>query len=159
MGEILQLKELLQKISKAKVDMKTIVTTNGCFDIIHAGHVRYLKAAKTLGDMLIVCLNSDDSVRRLKGPSRPLNGEEDRAEVLAALASVDYVIIFTEDTPCSILEKIKPKIHVKGGDYTEENLPEAEAVKKGGGSVKFIPLVEGRSTTNLIDKINCKNFK
>ncbi len=154
MGKVLKLQDLLQKVSEAKADMKTIVTTNGCFDIIHAGHVRYLKEAKTLGDLLIVCLNSDESIRRLKGPERPLNCEADRAEVLASLSSVDYVVIFEEDTPSEVLEKIKPDIHVKGGDYTEETLPEAPIIKKGGGIVKFIPLLEGRSTTGLINRIN-----
>lgn len=157
MGKVLKLPELLKKVSEVKADMKTVVTTNGCFDILHAGHVRYLREAKSLGDVLVLCLNSDDSVKRLKGPSRPLNSEEDRAEVLSSLVSVDYVVIFEEDTPSNILEQIKPNIHVKGGDYSEESLPEAKVVKKGGGMVKFIPLVEGRSTTKLINKITTTN--
>lgn len=154
MDEILDIQKLLDKISELKSQNKTIITTNGCFDILHAGHVRYLKQAGQFGDVLIVCLNSDESVKRLKGPTRPLNTQNDRAEVLAALKSVDYVVIFEEDTPSDILEKIKPDIHVKGGDYTEETLPEAEIIKKAGGKIKFIPLVEGRSTTNIINKIN-----
>lgn len=154
MGEVVNIKELLEIVSGQKVQGKNIVTTNGCFDIIHAGHVRYLKQARELGDILIVCLNSDDSVKRLKGPSRPLNAENDRAEVLSSLCSVDYVIIFGGDTPIKILEQIKPDIHVKGGDYTEETLPEAKIIKEAGGRVEFIPLVEGRSTTNIIKRIN-----
>ncbi len=156
MGKILELKNLLIKVSELKSENKIIVTTNGCFDIIHAGHVRYLKKAKELGDVLIVCLNSDESVKKLKGPSRPLNNMHDRAEVLTALNSVDYAVIFEEDTPSAILEKIKPDIHVKGGDYSEETLPEADVIKKNGGKVCFIPLVEGKSTTNIINKINGK---
>ncbi len=154
MGEVLKITELLEITAGLKARGKTIVTTNGCFDIIHAGHVRYLKQAKELGDVLVVCLNSDDSVKRLKGPARPLNTQDDRAEVLAGLASVNYVIIFKEDTPADILGQIKPDIHVKGGDYTEETLPEAKIVKNGGGTVRFIPLMEGRSTTNIIKRIN-----
>ncbi|OGI03001.1 MAG: hypothetical protein A2Y25_03650 [Candidatus Melainabacteria bacterium GWF2_37_15] len=153
MGESVNIEELIKIVSELKAKGKTIVTTNGCFDILHAGHVRYLKQAKELGDILIVCLNSDASVKRLKGSTRPLNPEYDRAEVLAGLASVDYVVIFEEDTPSSILEKIKPNIHVKGGDYTEETLPETAVIKAAGGRVAFIPLVEGRSTTNIIKRM------
>lgn len=154
MGQVLNKQDFLDRIAGVRAQNKTIVTTNGCFDLLHAGHVRYLKQAKELGDILVVCLNSDKSVRRLKGPTRPLNPEEDRAEVLAGLASVDYVIIFEEDTPSAILGRIKPDIHVKGGDYTEDTLPEAETVRSGGGRVIFIPLVEGRSTTNIIKRMN-----
>jgi len=154
MGEVVDQKQLLNIISDLKKQNKTIVTTNGCFDIIHAGHVRYLKHAKELGDVLIVCLNSDASVQRLKGPSRPLNHQDDRAEVMAALYAVDYVVIFEEDTPIDVLAKIKPDIHVKGGDYTEETLPETAVIKQGGGKIQFIPFVEGRSTTNIINKIH-----
>lgn len=156
MGKVVDLNELLQAVSALKEQKKTIVTTNGCFDILHAGHVRYLKAAKALGDVLVLCLNSDSSVKRLKGKSRPLNTEEDRAEVIAGLESVDYVVIFSEDTPCDMLGKIKPHIHAKGGDYDENNLPEAAVIKANGGEVRFIPLVEGRSTTNIINKISKK---
>lgn len=153
MGEVLELKDILEVVSALKADGKTTVTTNGCFDIIHAGHVRYLKSAKALGDVLIVCLNSDASVKKLKGPTRPLNCAADRAEVMSSLASVDYVVIFEEDTPSGVLERIKPDIHVKGGDYSEDTLPEAAVIKAHGGVVRFIPLVEGRSTTNIINKV------
>lgn len=157
MGEVLQLNELLDIVSGLKQQNINIVTTNGCFDILHAGHVRYLKQAKALGDVLIVCLNSDKSVREIKGPTRPINSEEDRAEVIAALCSVNYVVVFEESTPVNLLDKIKPNIHVKGGDYTEETLPEAEIIKQGGGKVQFIPFLEGRSTTNVINKISQNN--
>ena len=157
MGKVVDLKELEEIIPSLKKQNKTIVTTNGCFDILHAGHVRYLTGAKELGDVLILCLNSDASVQRLKGPTRPLNHQDDRAEVMSALCSVDYVVIFEEDTPVDVLSKIKPDIHVKGGDYTEETLPETPVIKQGGGIIKFIPFVEGRSTTNIINKISQNN--
>ena len=130
-----------------------IVFTNGCFDIIHAGHVRYLTAAKNFGDILIVGLNTDDSVRRLKGNSRPINNQNDRAEVLLGLKAVDYVIFFGENTAEALISEIKPDIYVKGGDYTLETLPEAKIVQSYGGRVEFVNLVAGRSTTNVIKKI------
>ncbi len=132
---------------------KKIVFTNGCFDIIHAGHVRYLSKARSFGDCLAVGLNSDASVKRLKGKSRPVNSQLDRAEVLDALAAVDYVIIFDEDTAEDLIAKVKPAVYVKGGDYTLDNLPEAKIVQSYGGRVEFVKLVEGRSTTNIIKKI------
>lgn len=159
MGQVIKIDELIEIVSKLKEQNKTIVTTNGCFDILHAGHVRYLKTAKELGDVLILCLNSDSSVKRIKGESRPLNTENDRAEVVAGLESVDYVIIFNEDTPTELLTKIKPHIHVKGGDYDENTLPESAVIKANGGVVRFIPLVEGRSTTNIIKKISADAAK
>ena len=130
-----------------------IVFTNGCFDIIHAGHVRYLTAAKNFGDILIIGLNNDDSVRRLKGNSRPINNQNDRAEVLLGLKAVDYVIFFGEQTAEALISEIKPDIYVKGGDYTLETLPEAKIVQNYGGRVEFVNLVAGRSTTNVIKKI------
>ncbi len=132
---------------------KKIVMTNGCFDILHAGHVRYLKESKKFGDILIVGLNSDISVRALKGPERPINNQDDRAEVLSGLESVDYIILFDEISPKTLLDKVKPDIYTKGADYTEETLPEAETIMKNGGEIKFIKLVEGKSTTKIIDKI------
>lgn len=127
-----------------------VVFTNGCFDILHAGHVRYLAAARALGDVLILGLNSDASVRRLKGETRPVNSEADRAEVVGALVSVDYVVIFGEDTAEELIAKVQPAVYAKGGDYTLETLPEARIVESYGGEVAFIPLVEGKSTTNII---------
>ena len=133
-----------------------VVFTNGCFDILHAGHVRYLAAARALGDVLILGLNSDASVRRLKGETRPVNGEEDRAEVVGALKSVDYVVIFGEDTAEELIAKVRPAVYVKGGDYTPQTLPEARIVERYGGAVAFIPLVPGKSTTRMIERVGRK---
>ena len=132
---------------------KTIVFTNGCFDVLHAGHVRYLSAAAAMGDFLVLGLNSDASVRRLKGENRPINIEADRAEVLDALRSVDVVTIFGEPTAETLSSLVRPDVYVKGGDYTPETLPEAKIVNGYGGRVEFVPLVEGRSTTNIIERI------
>ena len=132
---------------------KKIVFTNGCFDIIHAGHVRYLTTAKNFGDVLIIGLNTDDSVRRLKGASRPINTQADRAEVLLGLKAVDHVVYFGEQTAENLIAEVKPDIYVKGGDYTLETLPEAAIVQKYGGRVELVNLVEGHSTTNVINKI------
>ena len=133
-----------------------VVFTNGCFDILHAGHVRYLTAARTLGDILILGLNSDASVRRLKGETRPVNSEADRAEVVGALKSVDYVVIFGEDTAEDLIAKVQPAVYAKGGDYTLETLPEARIVESYGGEVAFIPLVAGKSTTRMIARLGRK---
>lgn len=133
---------------------KTIVFTNGCFDILHAGHVRYLAGARALGDCLIVGLNSDQSVRSLKGPSRPINCQADRAEVLAALAAVNYVVIFEEITAEGLVSEIEPDIYAKGGDYTIENLPENKVVAAYGGRTVLVPEVPGRSSSNIINKIS-----
>lgn len=133
-----------------------IVFTNGCFDILHTGHVRYLKAARSLGDCLAVGLNSDVSVRRLKGPERPVNVEADRAEVLDALFAVDYVTIFDEPTAAELIARIRPDVYVKGGDYTLDSLPEAKIVQQYGGRVAFVDLVPGRSTTKVIEKLRGK---
>lgn len=130
-----------------------IVFTNGCFDILHAGHVRYLREARACGDYLVLGLNSDASVKRLKGESRPINGELDRAEVVGALKSVDCVVIFGEDTAAEIIGEIKPDIYVKGGDYTPDTLPEAKIVNSYGGKVVLAGLVAGHSTTDTIAKI------
>ena len=131
-----------------------VVFTNGCFDILHAGHVRSLAAARAQGDVLILGLNSDASVRRLKGASRPINNEQDRAEVVGSLAAVDAVVIFGEDTAETLIAKVRPAVYVRGGDYTRETLPEAKIVEKYGGEVHFIDLVPGRSTTKIIEKIH-----
>ena len=135
---------------------KKIVFTNGCFDILHAGHVRYLTAAKKLGDVLIVGLNTDESVRKLKGDNRPVNKQNDRAEVLLGLKAVDYVIFFGEQTAENLIAEVKPDIYAKGGDYTLETLPEAKIVQSYGGKVEFIQLVEGKSTTNIINAIQAR---
>lgn len=132
---------------------KTVVTTNGCFDILHVGHVRYLEKTKTFGDYLIVLLNSDKSVKNIKGPSRPVNNEMDRAEILSALRCVDYVVLFDEDSPRNLLDEMKPDVYTKGADYTMETLPEADIMKKNGTRVEFIDFVEGKSTTKTIEKM------
>ena len=130
-----------------------IVFTNGCFDILHAGHVRYLEKARSFGDCLVLGLNTDASVRGNKGPSLPINSELDRAEVVGALKSVDYVVLFGEETAAAIIAKVRPAVYVKGGDYTLETLPEAKIVQSYGGRVEFVQMVAGRSTTNVIEKI------
>ncbi|MSP18574.1 MAG: D-glycero-beta-D-manno-heptose 1-phosphate adenylyltransferase [Bdellovibrionales bacterium] len=132
---------------------KKIVTSNGCFDLIHLGHISYLIEAASLGDLLIVGINSDASVKKLKGNDRPINCELTRAKQVAALESVDFVTIFNEDTPENILALIKPWIHVKGGDYLPANLPEKAVVEANGGKVICVSLVDGYSTTELIKKI------
>lgn len=147
-------KEQIQSIStKLKAAGKTIVFTNGCFDILHAGHVRYLAAARALGDVLVVGLNTDASVQALKGPTRPINHEDDRAEVMAALAAVDFVVLFGEQTADVVIEAVRPDVYAKGGDYQVEDIPEAETVKRVGGKTVLMPLVPGRSSTNIINKI------
>jgi rfaE bifunctional protein nucleotidyltransferase chain/domain len=129
-----------------------VVVSGGCFDLLHAGHVATLSAARALGDCLIVCLNSDESIRRLKGPDRPLIPEEERAAVLRALRCVDGVVIFDEDTPTRALVEIKPDVFAKGGDYRPEELPEAEVLSRWGGEVAILPYVDGRSTTRLLEE-------
>ena len=133
---------------------KKIVFTNGCFDILHVGHKRYLQQAATLGDILVVGVNSDASVRRLKGPTRPVNNEQDRAEMLSALGFIDYVVIFDEDTPYELIKKIQPDVLVKGGDYKPEEVIGKDIVEARGGRLELISFVEGKSTTNIIKKIN-----
>ncbi len=140
-------------VEEAKKQGKSVVFTNGCFDILHVGHLRYLEEAKRQGDILIVGVNSDVSVKKLKGKDRPVNSEKDRAEMLCGLTAVDYTVVFEEDTPIALLEELKPSIHVKGGDYTKEALPETEIVEKHGGEVRILSFVEGKSTTNVLKKI------
>lgn len=129
-----------------------LVFTNGCFDILHVGHVKTLSTARAQGDKLVVGLNSDQSVSRLKGPTRPLNNQRDRATMLAALSCVDAVVVFEEDTPNSIIERLQPEVHVKGGDYTVDDLPETPIVRAYGGRIVIVDLVPNRSTTNLIER-------
>lgn len=135
---------------------KKIVFTNGCFDILHVGHARYLEQAKTLGDILVVGLNSDESVKRLKGPTRPIQTEEDRKELLLALKPVDMVVIFSEDTPLELIKKIKPHFLVKGGDWSEDQIVGSDFVKSIGGKVMSLPFSQGKSTTNIVDKIEAQ---
>lgn len=161
MGEVLAADALLRKLSGRRTGSasltggppeatRPIVTTNGCFDLLHVGHLRYLQACKQPGEMLIVLVNSDASVRRLKGPERPIVPEADRAELLAGLACVDYVTLFDEDTPERLLEAICPDFHAKGAQYTEDTLPEMPLFRRLGTRVRFVPMVENRSTTDLV---------
>lgn len=135
---------------------KTLVVTNGCFDILHLGHVSYLESARNLGDALLVGVNGDSSARQLKGPGRPVNSESDRASVLAALASVDGVCIFAEKTAATFLAAARPEIYVKGGDYTPDTLDQEErrTVESAGGKIVILPFVPGKSTTALLEKIS-----
>ncbi|MGD9683054.1 MAG: D-glycero-beta-D-manno-heptose 1-phosphate adenylyltransferase [Candidatus Obscuribacterales bacterium] len=154
MENILARNELAGLAEDLRKSGKKIVTTNGCFDIIHVGHTRILKQARSLGDVLVVGINSDDSVRRLnKGPTRPINSQDDRAEVLASLACVDFVTIFDEETPVEFLKEIKPDIHVKGSDYRPEDLAETPVVESFGGRVHILALVPGKSTSSVVDRI------
>ncbi len=132
---------------------KRVVTTNGCFDLLHPGHVEFLEAARALGDVLIVGLNSDASTHRLKGPGRPLFSEQERATMLLALKAVDHVVVFDEQTPLALLAEIQPDIHCKAADYDAEALPEAETVRQHGGEVRILPLSQGYSTSRLLERI------
>ncbi|MEE3348675.1 MAG: D-glycero-beta-D-manno-heptose 1-phosphate adenylyltransferase [Candidatus Gastranaerophilaceae bacterium] len=154
MGQVLRREEITQLIKSLHNEGKTVVTTNGCFDILHVGHVRYLQKTKSFADTLIVLLNSDKSVRSIKGPTRPINNENDRAEILCALSCVDYVVMFDEDSPRNLLDEMKPDVYTKGADYTMETLPEADIMRKNGTRVEFISFVEGKSTTRIINKVN-----
>lgn len=147
------LSDLVDLLALPQYQGKRIVFTNGCFDILHAGHVRYLNQAKLLGDILIVGLNADSSVKRLKGHTRPINEFSDRAEVLYGLACVDFVVGFDSDTPLDLITALSPQVLVKGGDYTPETIVGADFVKEMGGEVVVIPLIEGRSTTNILSRV------
>ncbi len=147
------LHDLLQKISLLGPEKKKIIFTNGCFDLLHVGHIKYLQKARELGDFLIVAINSDDSVKRLKGDKRPLIREDERAMILSALECVDHVLIFKEDTPLSILKRIRPDILVKGGDYTKDQVIGRELVEGYGGRVELISYIDNRSSSNLINQI------
>jgi len=153
--KIIPFEEIEKLTDNLKKEHKKIVFTNGCFDILHIGHVKYLQKAKTLGDILIVGVNSNESVSRLKGPKRPVNDEYDRAYLLASLEVVDYVVIFGEDTPYELIKKIKPDILVKGKDYEGKEVVGSDIAKE----VKLIEFVNGKSTTNIINKIKMENGK
>jgi rfaE bifunctional protein nucleotidyltransferase chain/domain len=153
MGEILSRNDLLQVRKRLKAEGKRVVFTNGCFDIIHRGHVDYLTKAKAQGDVLIVGLNTDSSVQRLKGPDRPVVEEADRAVVLAALAIVDYVCLFDEDTPYELIRALVPDILVKGADWSVTDIVGKDVVEGAGGSVRTIEFLPNRSTTKIIQKI------
>ena len=153
MNKITPRNELKATVDRLKREGKKVVFTNGCFDILHAGHTRYLRDARKLGDALILALNSDSSVRSIKGPMRPIVPEAERAEVVASLDSVDYVTVFDELTPLELIEFLQPDVIVKGGDWAEKDIVGAEAVRKWGGRVAIMPEIEGASTTNIIDKV------
>ncbi|MBI2845387.1 MAG: D-glycero-beta-D-manno-heptose 1-phosphate adenylyltransferase [Chloroflexi bacterium] len=151
--KVLTLGQLLPLVEQAKAQGQRVVLTNGVFDLLHVGHVRYLKEAKSLGDFLIVGLNSDASAARLKGEGRPILPQEQRAEALSALECVDGVVIFEQDTAEELVVAIKPHIYVKGGDYTSDRLPEARVVTAYGGEVRILPLTPGISTSDILRRI------
>ncbi len=154
-GKYLDKNEIAGWRETLRAEGKKLVVTNGCFDLLHVGHVRYLSQARALGDVLLVAVNSDHSVRQLKGMSRPVHPESDRAEVLSALTAVDHVTIFDEVRCESILRTVQPDIYVKGGDYTVETLDEGErgVLEEVGAKIRILPLVPGRSTTNTIERM------
>ncbi|HEX8213691.1 MAG TPA: D-glycero-beta-D-manno-heptose 1-phosphate adenylyltransferase [Longimicrobium sp.] len=149
-AKIVGREELVARLGRPR--RERVVFTNGCFDVLHRGHVEYLESARGLGDLLVVGLNTDDSVRRLKGPSRPVNPEDDRAYVLAGLAAVDYVTFFAEDTPRDLIVALLPDVLVKGGDYRKEDIVGGAEVEAAGGEVVVAPLVPGRSTTAILQR-------
>lgn len=151
MGRVIERSELVDRLAPFR-DMD-IVFTNGCFDIIHTGHIKLLRECEKSGGIVIVGLNSDSSVRRLKGENRPINSQEERAEVLASLEMVDLVVIFEEDTPQELIRELKPDVLVKGGDYEEKDIVGAKEVKEWGGEVLIVPLVEGVSTTGKMREL------
>ena len=154
MKEKIKKREDLRRIVEDfKTKGKRIVFTNGCFDLLHIGHIRYLEEAKSLGDVLVVGVNSDRSVRNLKGPNRPILPEEERTEILSGLESVNYITIFDEPTPLELISFLQPHILVKGGDWTKETIVGKEVVERLGGEVVILPFVEGSSTSNLIETI------
>ena len=149
--KILSRDEVVRRYGRPRSE--TVVFTNGCFDILHRGHVTYLTQARALGDRLVVGVNTDDSVRRLKGPGRPVVSEDDRAYVLAALACVDAVTLFDEDTPAELIAALMPDVLVKGGDYDPERVVGRDVVEQGGGRLVLLPFVTGRSTTAILERI------
>lgn len=155
MGKLVTQDEIIKIVRDLQQEGKTVVTTNGCYDILHVGHVRYLQKTKEFADYSVIMLNSDISVKKNKGDNRPINTQSDRAEILCALSCVDYVVIFDEKSPCELLDKIKPNFHTKGADYSLDTLPkeEKDVIIKNKIDVKFIEFVQGKSTTNTIEKI------
>jgi|UniRef100_A0A7C3WYM8 rfaE bifunctional protein nucleotidyltransferase chain/domain len=151
--KIKKIEELKDIIDIHKKQGKLIVFTNGCFEILHPGHIKLLEEAKNYGDILVVGINSDESVKRIKGEKKLIFDEKSRVKIISALECVDYVTLFNENTPENLIKIIKPHIHVKGGDYKEEDLPEAKIVKEYGGKIIILPLLEGFSTTQIIQKI------
>ncbi len=157
MSKVQALQEISTLVSEHQAAGKTVVFANGCFDLLHVGHIRYLEAARALGDVLVLGLNGDKSVRQLKGPGRPLMNEQERAEILAALGCVDYLVIFDEPTAKKVLETLKPNIHAKGTDYTRESVPERETVLSYGGSIAIVGDPKDHSTKDFLKQIAEKN--
>ncbi len=153
MGKVVRREDIVKLVREIQSQGHTVVATNGCFDILHVGHVRYLQKTKSFADFSLVLLNSDKSVKSIKGPTRPINTELDRAEILCALECVDFVVLFDEDSPKILLDEIKPDVYTKGADYTMETLPEADIMRKNGTKVEFIEFVQGKSTTNTIERL------
>jgi rfaE bifunctional protein nucleotidyltransferase chain/domain len=151
-GKVVEYSKISEELSKLRSQSKKIVFTNGCFDLLHVGHIRYLQEARNQGDLLVVGINSDDSVKKLKGPTRPIQNEDDRAEILSALKAVDYVVIFTEETPAKLIEAVHPDVLAKGGDWKPDQIVGGPFVMSYGGQVKSLQFVEGRSTTKIIEK-------
>lgn len=152
--KIISLDEAKAQSEKVRSAGKTIVTTNGCFDILHWGHIKYLAQAKELGDVLVCGLNSDSSVKKLKGDGRPIFAEKIRALQLAALVSVDFVVVFNESTPVEFMRAIRPNLHVKGADYENKKIPESEVISEWGGKLAFLKFVDGFSTSSILEKLN-----
>ena len=152
-SKIVSINEIKGIVEQLKREGKKIGFTNGCFDILHAGHVLYLERSKSLVDILVLGLNSDNSIKRIKGARRPINGERDRAIVVAGLESVDWVVIFDDDTPIKLIELVKPDVLIKGADWKDKGIVGGDFVKSYGGRVEFVGLYEGRSTTSVIEKI------
>ncbi len=159
MNKLVSRAALKRRLDALRRRRMRIVLTNGCFDVLHPGHVRYLRAAKRLGDVLVVAVNSDASVRRLKGPDRPLVPQRDRCEVLAALEMVDYVTVFAADTPRHLVEQLRPDVLVKGGDWAPDQIVGADSVRAGGGTVRSLPFAAGYSTSALVRKIRQESGK
>jgi rfaE bifunctional protein nucleotidyltransferase chain/domain len=153
MNKIMKREELKAKVDALRKNGKKIAFTNGCFDILHVGHVRYLTEARKTADILILALNSDSSVRAIKGEKRPLVPEDERAEVLAALECIDFITIFSELTPLELINLLKPDFLIKGGDWPEDKVVGRDEIKKWGGRVLLIPEIRGKSTTNIVEKI------
>ena len=153
MSKVQALQEISTLVRENQEAGKTVVFANGCFDLLHVGHIRYLEAARALGDVLVLGLNGDQSVRQLKGPGRPLMNQQERAEILAALECVDYLVIFDEPTAKKVLETLKPNIHAKGTDYTRESVPERETVLSYGGSIAIVGDPKNHSTKDFLKQI------
>ena len=154
--KIRALSSLKKESEELKAQGKRIVFTNGCFDLLHPGHMRYLYAARQMGDYLVVAVNTDRSVKIIKGANRPIQSQDERAELLAALSFVDAVVLFDEDNPLKVIQRLVPNVLVKGGDWTEDKIIGADVVRKAGGVVKSLPFVSGYSTSAIIEKIREK---